>query len=353
MRVWGGPRPMLGLFTALLMATSVVLVAPAANAGGDRPGGGWTRNSVTVAGYDDYQTDRTVDVVNRTGGNNLVFWFTAGRALVDGTLTIELPAAAWATPLHATENDGQSRLYLSNVGAVGVRPAADLPGPGDPARYCRLGTSYTLPDGTAHAYVFELTVTNTDRVRRIEAAHLNCAAGQRIAIRIVGLTAPQAGLARFSVGLSDSTDAAGSRWVADPGLVVKPTPTVRLVIDDLKPTISADPDKYVTKHRGKITDFGVPVRVRAVGPTGRPLPNYSAAIRMYTSPLDCAVLNKGFKDFPTTRFSGPTTLLFPFTQAGRYAVVAEDIDNRALPATSNLVTVVDGTTAPTCPASYH
>lgn len=346
MRLWGGPRTAVRLLTALVTAASAVLVAPAtAGAGGDRNGtGGWTRDSVTVAGYDDYRIDRTVDVINRTGGNNLVFWFTAGRAIVDGTLTIDLPAQGWPTPLRASDFDGAAPLDPATTGKVGVRPQPS-PESGADDRYCGLGSSYDLPDGTGHAFPFRLTVTNTERVRRIEAAHLTCAAGQRIAIRIVGLTAPRTGLERFPVQFSDIS---GPRRVADPWLLVKPTPAVRLVFDDLPSTVSVATD---TTRNGD--DFGVPVRLRAVGPNGRPIKNYSGTIRMYTSPVDCTVLNRGFKDFAPTRISGPTKFLFPFTLGGTRALVAEDIDHRAVTATSNVVTVVDGTPTPHCPASYH
>jgi len=335
MRASAGPRL---VAAAMLAAVSMVLAPGPAGADGSGGGrGGWrTVDTVTVNGYDDYRIDRTVDVVQRTSGNNLVFWFTAGQPMVDGSIVIELPARDWATTIQEPTSSG---LAPDNAGDVGVRPQPpEFPGPGDPAQYCSQGASYTFPDGTAHAYVFELTVSNTDRVRRVEAEHLTCAAGQKIAVRIVGLSTPRTGLYNFSVRAFDRNV---ERRVADPRLVVRPTPPIRLAIDDITSPVSAWPNPPQ-------------VTVRALTPAGRPARGYSGTIRLYTDPVDCAVENKGYKDVEVSEWKrGIAKPTFPFALSGTRTLIAEDIDHRAVAARSNPFTVVDPNPFPQCPASYH
>ncbi len=334
MRARGGSRLLVVLMVWSLTAIAVPAVANAAGSGGDRTVSA-AFDTVTVGGYDDYQIDRTVDVVNGSTGNNLVFWFTAGRALSVGSLTIDLPAGTWVTPLHLAAG----RLVPGDAGAVGARPQPpDLPGTGDPAQYCSRGGAV---DPQTHARD-DLSVVDTASVHRIVINFLSCAPGQRIAIRIVGLTAPRTGLYRFPVRLTDAADPR-PRWVADPWLLVRPTPRVQLAIQM--------PPSPIDAQAGMVP---APVRVRVLTAAGRPVSTYSGTIRLYTDPVDCAVGNKGYQDYPVSPSrDGSYRLDVPFQQAGTYALIAEDVDHRAVSARSHEFAVIDGTRDPVCPASYH
>ena len=303
---------MVGVLTAVLPA--VVAVAPAAR-------GAAVRDTVTVSGYD-YLSERPADVIAASADNNLVFRYVAATAVTDATMTIDVPAADWPTPL-------STRLALSGDpsedGSVVVRPAPPFdPGPGD----CT---------GTATSSI-GWTVINAATSHRIVVQHLTCLPGQQIAVRVFGIAAPvTTGKYAFAVSVSD---AAGAHRVPAAKLSVVPPPRIRL---------------EVTAPASPVANTPVPILVRALNPSGRVDTSYRGGVALLSEDEhDCSF--EGYEDRVydfTAADAGTHILTVVFDTWTSHRLEAYDVAHRALPGESDPYQVVGDSGLVDCPVSFH
>lgn len=310
-----------GLLLLLGLGTGPVSVARA-----DGPiGTPDVRDALSVSGYDS-RTERRADVVVGSTDNNLVFRYVAGRALLDGTMIVSLPAKAWPTPLHP-----EDRLWDDNPasrGGVAVRPL----GPDDQldATDCR---------GTGDQPI-STQVLNTSTRRLAVVSHLACGPGQQITVRVFGVEAPSAvGRYRFGVSVSDRS---GQRGPSTLGLAVVPKP---------KTTLRLDVPELVQ------VEASTPVLVRALLPNGRINPAYRGSVNLLDAAGKTCIFTidtpSGLVDF-TAADAGVKVVDVTFQHADSTRMRGYDVAHRANAGVSDPYSVF-GTPQNnnTCSVSYH
>lgn len=274
-------------------------------------------DTVSVAGYDSFTSDRDAPVIAGTD-NNLVFRFVASSALRDGTVTLDLPNKDWPDPLTWW---GSGLDYLSPGGSVVVRPnpsLADTPGG------CRaapmIGSVDQLP-----------------KTQRITVQHVTCEPGEQVAVRIFRIAAPRTPRV-YSIPVSLNHATGGEAQILP--LRVAPQSNTRL-------TVSLP----------RVVQFGEPVTVvvRALRPDGRIDRSYRGSVRLMSADQPDCLFDEGVgqrvDDF-TAADAGVHR--FTFTFAGRTdRIAAHDVGREARPGRSNRFEIEGFPEAIVCPISFH
>ena len=280
------------------------------------------KDTVNAGGYHFY-SNRPADVYAGIAAVNIVFRYTAARALTDGTIVLDLPTADWPTPLRV---GGGLSGDPSENGSVVLRPDAPVgfpPGPGD----CTGG-----PDGPT------VSVLETSGEHRILVQHLTCSVGQQAAIRIYGIRAP-ATAGRFPYAISVS-DTGGTHRVLAPALKVVAPPRIRLEV-----TVPAAPEVNVP----------TPVLVRALKPSGKVDTDYRGGVALLSQDNhDCSF--EGYEDDIydfSAADAGTHVITVTFAYFASHRLLAYDVANQAVPDESEPYQVVGDVTGVDCPVSYH
>lgn len=285
-------------------------------------------DSATASGRHFY-TMHEADVIAGSTANYVEITFTAGRALTDGTIRIVLPGDQWRTPLQAA-----ALITETGVGLVAARPWTDLllalPEPGvDPAVACRPLIGRSVPWAVQ-------TVLGSQVV---EVRHVNCAAGQRLFVHLQGIAAPGR-VGRYQLPVVAS-DRGGLPRLSVAAVDVVPVPRIAL---------------RVTMPPGVSTGPGTLAQVAAVRADGSPATDYTGAVALVTSPVDCTFSPSQFAPFQfTVADAGVAAVPVSFRNAGVYRLRAYDIANKAVAGVSAPFEVVspDPPTSCPAPASYH
>jgi hypothetical protein len=290
-------------------------------------------DSATVTAFQ-FHTLHRADVIADSSNVNLVVRYAAGHSLTDGTVRVTVPSAQWETlaPLQAVNGP----VYSPDRGTVFVRPQETLEGTTikdptiAPAQAC---------GGSAGARL-QASVDSTGIDPVIVVDHVDCAPGQSLAVRIVGLVGPDRGRYSLPVWASD----AGGIRLMQAQVHVKARPKITLHVAPAGPTVKA----------------GVPFRVEitAVGPDGRIDTGYRGAVALSSrDDDDCTMhpLNDTVAIKFTPALAGHASVPVTLDQPGlTHRLAVYDIANRANATTTNRFDVA-GPALPyvTCPVSYH
>jgi hypothetical protein len=313
--------PRLGAIVAVgaVLALAVTPAAPAAAAPA------WARDSATAGGYH-FQTYRDADVVAGSTDNNLLVTYTAGRPLRDGTIRLVLPGGQWRTPLHPMRDGIQD--FPAYDGAVVVRP--EPPNLGEP----------TFDPAAACTGPIRWTVRTVFGSQVVEITHADCAAGQKLAVRMKSVDAP-ARVGRYHLPILAS-DPAGPPRLSVAALDVVPTPQITLRV-----TVPAVVRSQVP----------FPIEVRAVRPDGGPATDYRGAVAVVAVGRDdCTIApaDEGVAHEFTAADAGMAVIQVTLGVLTLQRLEVYDIANRAVPGVSAPFEVA-GPSPPdlSCPASYH
>ena len=311
--------------TALLLVT---VALPLSATPAQASSGAWPsdRDSVSVTGYN-FEIGIEADVVASDPNTALRVTYTAGRSFTDGTVRFLLPRYEWSGGLRPVAVfSGEFTFSDADRGGVSVLPAVNLLLPASPCT----GRAGVVP-------LQDTTITSVPGFQLISVAHVSCAAGSHLVVRIKGLTAPKsAGPAVLPV----VTTSSGQKPRVSVGVVeVHPTPRVVL-------------QAYATGS----FEIGVPfqVVVTATGPAGA-VAGYRAILAMASEPDNCTL-----DPLPaqTVTFAAGALQQRQAISASLHTLTAQqllvyDPTNRAVPALTPPFVVTGQPTDVVCPASFH
>ena len=283
-----------------------------------------TRHSAAVVTGFDAPTHAAAHLIAGWSHNSLLVRFTAGWALTDATLTVQLPHRDWLTPLVPA---GGLSTEDANVGAVAVRPAPalGLPEPTIPA-----GNACTWTDEQP-----EMAASITAQI--VVVPHLSCAPGQQIAVRILNVRASdRVGWYGLVVRAVDN-DGSSSATVAFAR--VQAPPTVRLRV--LAPSSVVSSVTFI-------------LQVEAIDRFGRIDRDYRGSVAVVTRPFDCSQYpNADAIAYTFTAADrGTATISVVFSTLSPHQLYVYDVANAALPGLSNTFTTTPGDLPPICPVHY-
>ena len=312
--------------TAILLLVTVglpIAATPAQARSGDRPG---DTDSVSVTGYN-FEIGTDADVVAQDPNTALRVTYTAGRPFTDGTVRFLLPRHDWPTELRPVPAFyGDFTFSNEDRGGVSVLPAVDLPLPASPCT----GRAGVVP-------LQDTTIASVPGFQLISVAHVSCAAGSHLIVRIKGLTAPKsAGPAVLPVVTTWSGQA----------------PRVSVGVVEVHPTPRVVLRAYVTGS----FETGVPfqVVVRATGPAGA-VARYRANLALVSEPDNCTLFPRPSQSvtFVAGALQRPQLLSATLPTPTAQQLLVYDAANRAVSALTPPFVIVGQPIPVLCPASFH